>query len=92
MRNKPDGAANDGKPDDSMGIGARSGIEFVAAIVVSALIGFGIDKWLHTSPVALLILLALGFAAGLLNVYRAMNGIGYGQGYAKPVVEDDKDS
>ncbi len=58
--------------DSSIGIAARSGIEFVAAIAVSVGLGLLIDRWLHSSPAALLILLVLGFAAGLLNVYRAM--------------------
>ncbi len=59
--------------DRSIGLAARSGIEFVAAIAVAAGLGVLIDRWLHSSPAALLILLVLGFAAGLLNVYRAMN-------------------
>ena len=75
-----------------MGIGARSGIEFVAAIVVSAGIGFMLDRWLHTSPLALLVMLGLGFAAGLLNIYRALNGMGYAATY-KPAatVADEED-
>jgi ATP synthase protein I len=72
------------QPDAAMGIGARSGIEFVAAIVVSTGIGFMLDRWLHTSPLLLLVLLGLGFAAGLLNVYRAMNGMGYAATYKTP--------
>jgi ATP synthase protein I len=85
--------ASAGQPDAAMGIGARSGIEFVAAIVVSTGIGFLLDRWLHTSPLLLLVFLGLGFAAGLLNVYRAMNGMGYAATYKTPaaVVADDKD-
>ena len=67
--------------DDSMGIGMRSGVEFIAAIVVSVGIGFALDHWLGTTPLMLLIMLALGFAAGLLNVWRAMNGMSYGATY-----------
>ncbi len=40
------------------------GIEFVGAVLVSGLIGFGIDKWLGTGPWAMIVLLILGFAAG----------------------------
>jgi ATP synthase protein I len=82
-----------GQPDAALGIGARSGIEFVAAIVVSAGIGFLLDRWLHTTPLLLLVLLALGFAAGLLNVYRAMNGMPYAATYKTPAaaVAEDKE-
>ncbi|WP_420605637.1 AtpZ/AtpI family protein [Novosphingopyxis sp.] len=40
------------------------GIEFIGAVLVSGLIGFGIDKWLDTGPWAMIVLLILGFAAG----------------------------
>ncbi len=70
-------------PDDSMGIGMRSGVEFVAALLVSLGIGIALDRWLHTTPIALLVMLFLGFGAGLLNVYRAMNGMSYGATYKK---------
>ena len=67
-----------------MGLAARSGIEFVAAIAVAAVLGIAIDKALGSSPAALLIMILLGFAAGLLNIYRATKGMGYGETYRKP--------
>ncbi len=70
--------------DDFMGTGMRSGVEFVAALLVSVGIGLALDHWLHTAPIALLVMLVLGFGAGLLNVYRAMNGMGYGATYKSP--------
>jgi len=47
------------------------GIEFVGAVLVSAAIGWGIDTYtgLGTKPWAMIIMLVMGFAAG---VYRAM--------------------
>jgi ATP synthase protein I len=46
------------------------GIEFIGAILVSGLIGWGIDHYvLHSAPWAMILLLVLGFAAG---VRRAM--------------------
>jgi ATP synthase protein I len=42
----------------------------VSAIVVGGLIGYALDKWLHTKPVFLLILGAIGFYAGLRDVLR----------------------
>ena len=52
--------------------GLRIGTEFVAAIMVGAGIGYLIDLGLGTSPWGLLILFGLGFAAGILNVIRAV--------------------
>ena len=63
---KPDGGAS----GQAMSQGMRAMGEFVGAIGVSALIGWQIDEWLHSSPALLLIFLALGTAAGFYNVYR----------------------
>ncbi len=40
------------------------GIEFVGAVLVSGLIGFGIDRYFNSGPWAMIVLLLLGFAAG----------------------------
>jgi ATP synthase protein I len=40
------------------------GIEFVGAVLVSAFLGWLIDRFAGTSPWAMIILLLLGFAAG----------------------------
>lgn len=45
--------------------------EFIAAIIVGALLGWFIDRVAGTSPWGLIILLLLGFCAGVLNVLRA---------------------
>ncbi|MBR0553665.1 AtpZ/AtpI family protein [Stakelama marina] len=41
------------------------GIEFVGAVIVGAVIGLLLDKWLNTAPWLMIVFLALGFAAGL---------------------------
>jgi len=51
--------------------GMRLGSEFIAAILVGAGMGYLLDLWLHTSPWLLLVMLMVGFAAGVLNVIRA---------------------
>jgi ATP synthase protein I len=53
--------------------GMRLGSEFIAAILVGAGIGYLLDLWLHTSPWLLLVMLLVGFAAGVLNVVRSAN-------------------
>ncbi len=52
--------------------GMRIGTEFIAAILVGAGIGYLIDLGLGTSPWGMLILLMVGFAAGILNVIRVV--------------------
>lgn len=49
----------------------RLSSEFIAAILVGAGIGYLIDTFAGTSPWAMIILLFLGFVAGVLNVLRA---------------------
>ena len=53
------------------GRGFRLAAEFVAAIMVGAGLGFGIDFLLGTRPWGMVVMLLLGFAAGVLNVVRA---------------------
>jgi ATP synthase protein I len=48
--------------------------EFVAAVIVGAFIGWGIDRLLGTSPAFLIVFLLLGAAAGFWNVYRIGTG------------------
>lgn len=45
--------------------------EFIAGIVVGALIGWFLDRYAGTSPWGLIIFLLLGFGAGTLNVLRS---------------------
>lgn len=54
-----------------LGRGYRLATEFVAAILVGAGLGWGIDTIFNTRPWGLVVLLLLGFAAGILNVVRA---------------------
>jgi len=55
-----------------MARGMRIGTEFIAAILVGAGIGYLIDLGVGTSPWGLLIMLLVGFAAGILNVTRVV--------------------
>jgi ATP synthase protein I len=54
-----------------MARGFRLSSELVAGVVVGALIGWGFDRLLSTSPFGLILFFLLGFAAGVLNVIRS---------------------
>jgi ATP synthase protein I len=62
-----DGAAR----ASAMARGFRLSSELVAGVVVGALIGWGFDRLLSTSPFGLIVFFLLGFAAGVLNVIRS---------------------
>jgi len=44
----------------------------VGTIVAGGLIGYFLDRWLHTKPILMLVFGALGFAAGLRDVLRRL--------------------
>ena len=58
-----------------MGLGMRIGIELVVSVLAGGGIGLFIDSKLNTKPIFMLAFLALGFAAGVLNVLRLTKGL-----------------
>jgi ATP synthase protein I len=70
-----------------LALGLRIGIELVTAVVVSGAVGWAIDRWLGTRPWVMLVMLILGIAAGMLNVYRAVTGASMAVGYKAPPPE-----
>jgi ATP synthase protein I len=63
---------DDGSGRLNWGSGIQVGIEVLAGVVGGSLIGYGLDRWLETSPLFLIVFFALGAAAGILNAYRTM--------------------
>ena len=55
-----------------LGRGMRIASELVAALLVGAAIGWGMDWYFGTGPWILLVGVGFGFAAGLVNVNRAI--------------------
>ncbi len=54
------------------GVGARVGVELLSALLVGVGSGWALDRWLHTSPLLLVLGVLLGGAAGFANVWRLM--------------------
>jgi ATP synthase protein I len=82
----PGKKAPDSGPSTSnaLAFGWRVGIELVGAIVVAEFIGWAMDKWLGTRPWGMVVFFFLGVAAGMLNVYRAVAGMGGAVGFRRP--------
>ena len=72
-RSPAQAAAEQRRQSDMSGLsrGFRLASEFAAAIIVGAGLGYLIDMVLPTRPWGMVVLLLLGFAAGVLNVVRA---------------------
>lgn len=61
----------------------RIGLELVIAVIVGTGIGWAIDRVLGTRPWAMIVLFFLGVAAGMLNVWRTVTGMGMAMGYRR---------
>jgi ATP synthase protein I len=69
---QPEAGSGDGAARASaMARGFRLSSELVAGVVVGAVIGWGFDRLLSTSPFGLIVFFLLGFAAGVINVMRS---------------------
>ncbi len=44
----------------------------VSAVVVGGLLGFLLDRWLHTKPIFLLVFGGVGFVAGVRDILRRL--------------------
>src|SRR6266487_2862738 len=62
-----DGAAR----ASAMARGFRLSSELIAGVIVGAVIGWGFDRLLSTSPFGLIVFFLLGFVAGVVNVVRS---------------------
>lgn len=64
--------------EDSLpaGRGLSLGLELAVAVAMGTLGGIGIDSWLNTAPLFLLLGFALGLGVGFWNLYRVSLGMG----------------
>jgi ATP synthase protein I len=96
------GAADNADADESrsaLAIGFRIGLELVVSVFVGAGLGWAFDNWLGTQPWGLIAFLFLGFAAGVMNVFRIAlrqeRAVGFGPAKSPPPPQgnwsDDED-
>ena len=65
-------------PRGPLGLAFRIGVELVSALAVGVAIGYGLDLWLGTKPWLMIVFFFLGAGGGILNLYRAVNRLGFG--------------
>jgi ATP synthase protein I len=76
----PDNGPGASPPADhsAMARGFRLSTELVGGVLLGAALGWLLDRWLGSSPWGLIVMLLLGFAAGVLNVMRAAGVVSSG--------------
>ncbi len=91
-RHKGQTATSEGATRGSaLSLAFRIGVELVAALMVGVGIGYFLDLWLGTKPWLMLVFFILGSAAGIMNVFRVMGGMGGAVGY-RPASQDEQDA
>ena len=65
------------------GVYLKSGVELVSAIIIALVIGLFLDNYFQSKPIFLIIFLFLGFAAGIMNVFRSVKKLGFEVGFKK---------
>jgi len=71
---QPSGTTSGPRPGvdrSAMARGLRLSTELVAGVLVGAVIGYWLDRWLGISPWGFIVFVLLGFVAGIVNVMRA---------------------
>lgn len=74
-RRSANGEGDGPSAQSGWGYAVKVSSEFIAGITVGAILGFGFDSYFGTSPWGLIVLLMLGFAAGVLNVLRSVGKV-----------------
>jgi ATP synthase protein I len=66
-----EGPGSGGVPQTAAGWVLRLSVELAAGLVVGGVIGWGLDYWLGTSPLLLIVFFLLGATAGIYTVIRS---------------------
>jgi F0F1-type ATP synthase assembly protein I len=59
-------------PTLNWGSGLQVGIELLAGLIGGVLLGYGLDRWLGTRPLFMIVFFFLGAAAGMMNAWRSL--------------------
>ena len=72
---KKDGLSPEDVPPPSarsFASGYAAGLNLLSSVLIGVVIGLGLDKWLSTAPLFILIFMFLGMAAGLRSIWFYM--------------------
>ncbi len=79
------------EPSSGLGTALAMAIHLVAGIGVGGVCGYFLDGWLGTAPALFILLLFLGAAGGMLNIYRTATRQGLALGYRPAESRPDAD-
>lgn len=72
----PEAPPSQGKKDaQGFAMAIKLSSEFIAGVVVGAFLGYLLDRFFGTAPWGMIVLLLLGFCAGVLNVLRSVGAV-----------------
>ena len=73
----------EGPPSSARGAAYRLGSDIIAGLLAGAILGWGLDKLLATTPWMLIVCMLLGFAGGVMNAIRQLQKWNQEQGSGK---------
>ena len=68
--NPPDSSSSSNNVSAQFATALELPIVFVGAVLLGGLLGFYLDRWLHTKPWLMFVFAALGFFGGIREVIR----------------------
>jgi len=79
------------EPPKGLGLALRCGADMVSGIAVGVAIGYTLDTFVfETKPWLMVLFFFLGAAAGIMNVFRTVQGLGMAAGYKENFEQDKK--
>lgn len=94
VRITPKSTVDSRQRGQAMGQGLRIAVDLVVGVSFGGFIGWWLDRFFGTAPWLMVVLLVLGFAAGMMNVIRTaqrMQAEAEASQRAHPSVSDDPD-
>lgn len=64
------------KPKSAAWVLVGVGTHLAAMVVTGFMLGYGVDTWLNTRPVFMMIFGGLGFVGGILKAYKLLMKLG----------------
>ncbi|WP_135080249.1 AtpZ/AtpI family protein [Terasakiella sp. SH-1] len=80
------------EPPKGLGLALRCGADLISGLAVGVAIGYALDHYVFdTKPWLMVLFFFLGAAAGIMNVFRTVQGLGMAAGYKDNFEPREKD-